>query len=205
MVVGLGNPGREYERTAHNVGFDVVDELCRALSGSWKDVSRFSGRVASVSHRGEPLLLVEPQTYMNESGQCVGPLAHYYRVVPASVVVLSDDADLPPGRLRVRPGGGTGGHRGLASLVEHLGTDQFPRVRVGIGRGNHGRDLVSHVLGRLPPEERAKVDRLVPVAAEAALWILDHGVTSAMDRYNGFTLPDETAPEATGLPAAPTP
>ena len=197
MIVGLGNPGREYERTAHNVGFDVVDELCRRLGGSWESASRFNGRVAKVRHGADQLLLVEPQTYMNESGRCVGPLAHWYRIEPKDIVAVSDDADLPPGRLRVRPDGGTGGHRGLASLVECLGSGAFVRVRVGIGHGTDGRDLAAHVLGRLPDDVRSRIDRTLPAAADAALDVVALGAAKAMERHNSFHLPDEEpAPSA---------
>ena len=203
MIVGLGNPGREYERTAHNVGFDVVDELCRRLGGSWETVSRFNGRVARVRHGADQVLLVQPQTYMNESGRCVGPLAHWYRIEPQDIVAVSDDADLPPGRLRVRPDGGTGGHRGLASLVECLGTGAFARVRVGIGHGTDGRDLAAHVLGRLPDDVRSRIDRTLPAAADAALDVLSLGVAKAMERHNHFQLPDEEpAPAASEAPVA---
>ena len=207
MIAGLGNPGRDYERTAHNVGFDVVDELCRRLGGSWQLVSRFNGRVAKVSCGRDQILLVQPQTFMNDSGRCVGPLAHYYRIEPKDIVAVSDDADLPPGRLRVRPDGGTGGHRGLASLVECLGTGAFGRVRVGIGHGTDGRDLAAHVLGRLPDDVRRRIDQVIPVAADAALCILSAGVPQAMERYNGFKLPEEeTASQAPAAPVAdPTP
>lgn len=207
LIAGLGNPGREYERTAHNVGFDVVDELCRRLGGSWETLARFQARVARVRRGTHAILLVQPQTYMNESGHCVGPLAHWFRIAPQDVVAVSDDADLPPGRLRVRPNGGTGGHRGLASLVECLGTDDFARVRVGIGHGTDGRDLAAHVLGRLPEEVRSRIDRTIPAAADAALDIVALGVAKAMERHNGFTLPDdeEPAPQAPAAPGAETP
>lgn len=188
LIAGLGNPGREYERTAHNVGFDVVDLLCRRLGGTWQAVSRFTARVAKVSHGRDQILLVQPQTYMNDSGHAVGPLAHYYRIEPRDLVAVSDDADLPPGRLRVRPGGATGGHRGLASLIECLGTQGFARVRVGIGHGTDGRSLADHVLGRLPDAVRETIDKVIPVAADAALCVLSDGPVAAMDRYNGFEI-----------------
>ena len=203
LIAGLGNPGREYERTAHNVGFDVVDELCRRLGGSWQAVGRFDARVARVAVGRDQVLLVQPQTYMNDSGRSVGPLAHYYRIEPGAIVAVSDDADLPPGKLRVRPNGSTGGHRGLASLIECLGTQDFPRVRIGIGHGTDGRKLADHVLGRLPDDVRAKIDKVVPVAADAALSVLTVGVAKAMERYNGFTLEEDRAPEASTPDPAP--
>ena len=203
LIAGLGNPGREYERTAHNVGFDVVDELCRRLGGAWQTVSRFDARVAKVTIGKDQVLLVQPQTYMNDSGRAVGPLAHYYRIEPRDIVAVSDDADLPPGRLRIRPNGSTGGHRGLASLIECLGTQDFPRVRIGIGHGTDGRKLADHVLGRLPDDVRAKLDKVTAVAADATLCVLSAGSSKAMERYNGFTLEEDEAQPASAPATAP--
>lgn len=203
LIAGLGNPGRDYERTAHNVGFDVVDELCRRLGGSWQAVSRFDARVAKVTAGKDQILLVQPQTFMNESGRAVGPLAHYYRIEPCDIVAVSDDADLPPGKLRIRPNGSTGGHRGLASLIECLGTKEFARVRIGIGHGTDGRSLADHVLGKLPETVRARLDKVIPMAAEAALCILADGVSKAMERYNGTTLEDDETPAEASKPLSP--
>lgn len=202
LIAGLGNPGREYERTAHNVGFDVVDELCRRFGGTWQAVTRFDARVARVSVGGDQVLLVQPQTYMNESGKAVGPLAHYYRIEPCDIVAVSDDADLPPGRLRIRPNGSTGGHRGLASLIDCLGTQEFPRVRIGIGHGSDGRNLAHHVLGKLPESVRTTLDKVIPLAAEAALSLLQQGVAKTMERYNGITLVEEDAATESATPSA---
>lgn len=189
LIAGLGNPGREYERTPHNVGFDVVDLLCRRLEGSWRASAKHEGLVARVALEGEGFLLVKPLTFMNASGRCVGALARYHRVAPQDVVAVLDDVELPPGRLRIRPEGGDGGHNGLVSLVEALGTTAFPRLRIGVGRGApERRELVGHVLGRFPQETQALIDQVLPVAAEALLQIVRRGVPEAMNRYNGFTV-----------------
>ena len=151
MIAGLGNPGKAYVNTPHNVGFDVVDLLAERAEAGWKNSSGFRARVARVACADGPLLLVKPQTFMNLSGTSVAPLLRYYGGLPTDLTVILDDADLPLGTLRIRASGGSGGHRGLASIIEALGTEGFPRVRLGVGRNAHG-DLVGHVLGRLDGE-----------------------------------------------------
>ena len=188
IVAGLGNPGPQYRRTPHNVGFEVVELLAAELGVEWKDVSRFQARVARVDGGpGGPWMLVQPQTFMNLSGASVAPILRYHGGTPPDLAVVVDDADLPPGRLRLRKGGSSGGHRGLASVIEMLGTDSFFRIRVGIGRGDGGRDLVGHVLGRLPPVEAALVEQAKRAAAEAVAWWVRSGADEAMNRYNGWT------------------
>ena len=205
LIAGLGNPGRAYEGTPHNVGYDVVEILRERHGGSFSDDREFKGRVAKVSVGRVPVLLVQPTTFMNLSGECIAPLAHYYRVEPKDVTVVVDDAELPPGRMRIRADGGDGGHNGLASVIQHLGTQGFPRIRVGIGRGEFAhRDLAKHVLGRMSPEERSIVDRVLPVAADAATAIVLRSVGEAMNQYNGFTVEakDETpAPDGADRPS----
>ena len=203
LIAGLGNPGREYANTPHNVGFAVTDLLCERLDGSWHLEPRFKGRVARVTHAGESVLLVQPQTFMNASGDCVGAIANYFRIEPDDLMAVLDDVELPPGRLRIRPQGGDGGHRGLASLIMEFGTDRFVRVRIGVGRGAHasqGQSLVGHVLGRLPPEAQEAVDRVLPVAADALLETIRSGASVAMNKYNGYGVEaaHETATPAEG-------
>jgi PTH1 family peptidyl-tRNA hydrolase len=191
MIAGLGNPGSQYAGTPHNIGFDVVELLCRRLNGAWHEERRFSGRVAKVSTNAEAVLLVQPMTYMNASGACVGPLMRYYRMAAADVTAILDDADLPCGKIRIRPEGGSGGHNGLSSLIASLGTEAFPRVRLGIGRGAHANEkLKSHVLSKSSPETRRILEQVVPVAADAVECIIRTGVTQAMNVYNRFT-PEE--------------
>lgn len=184
LVTGLGNPGSEYVRTPHNVGFRVVDQIAEICSATWRDETKFSGSVAKVKWKGQDLLLLKPLTFMNLSGEAVGKLARYYNVATTDITVISDDADLPIGRLRVRAEGGSGGHRGLQSIIEVTGTKTFARVRVGIGRSAHGGSLADHVLGRLSPEEDETMQRLEAVAAEAALCVVTHGVVEAMNKFN---------------------
>lgn len=197
IVAGLGNPGAEYVRTPHNVGFAVVERLAERLEGAWRGSPRFQARLAKVDASGARLLLAMPQTYMNVSGSSVAPLLSYHGGGLNDLLVVLDDADLPAGRLRVRASGGSGGHRGLASLIEALGGGDFARVRVGVGRGRQGSGLVEHVLGRLDPEREALVRQTVEKAADAVLCWAAQGVTEAMNRYNGW-LAEEAEPPAEG-------
>ncbi len=181
LVAGLGNPGRQYERTRHNIGFMVVD----ALAG------RYSVRLTGGKHAADvgrtviediPVLLAEPQTYMNDSGHSVGKLARYYHVPPARILVICDDIDLPFGTLRVRPGGSSGGQRGLQSVLQVLGTNEVPRLRLGVGRPP--RDTVGHVLQTFPAAEQKLLPALLNVAGDAVTAVLTGGVSKAMNQYN---------------------
>ncbi len=181
LVAGLGNPGPRYARTRHNVGFLVADELARRAGASWRQ--RFNARVAEAHLGGQRVVLVEPLTFMNLSGEAIGPVMRWYKATPAEVIVVHDDMDLPFGRIRVRVGGGTAGHNGLKSIVQHIGAD-FVRVRIGIGRPAHGT-ATDHVLGRFSDEEEAALDDIVPRAADATEVIVEHGPREAMNRFNG--------------------
>jgi len=187
LVAGLGNPGREYERTPHNVGFRAVDALCADLCGAWRAEPKFKALVARVAAPdGAALLLVKPQTFMNLSGEAVGPLLAYYKLAAGDLVVVSDEVNLEPGRIRVRPSGSAGGHNGLKSVQSALGTQAFARVRIGVGMGHHPvADLAARVLGRIEPEDEAAVERGVRLAAEAALCVASRGADFAMNKYNG--------------------
>ncbi len=197
MVAGLGNPGREYEGTPHNIGFDVVDLIAGRLDCKMRRSLRVAARVARTSWAGEALVLVEPLTFMNASGDAVGPLARRHGVESDGLVVVLDDADLPLGRIRIRSQGGAGGHRGLASIIGAVGTDAFPRVRVGIGRrGESENALVGHVLTPFDKGDRKVAEESVARAADAVLWLLENGVASAMNRFNGMLTPgDDSAKE----------
>ena len=189
LIAGLGNPGRDYERTFHNIGFEVVDTLCRRLGGEWKDSRTFTARVAKVALGATALLLVQPMTFMNVSGESVGPLMHYYKMTPADVVVVLDDVELPPGKLRIRANGGDGGHNGLASLINAMGTTEFARVRIGVGRSAHeGQTLAHHVLSRIPAETQQILDKMMPIAVDAVCLVAQRGVDEAMNTFNGFAL-----------------
>ncbi len=184
IITGLGNPGSEYVRTPHNVGFRVVDQLAESLSAGWRQENKFSAILAKVKVQGVDLFLLKPQTFMNLSGEAVSKVMRYYGAEPKDLTVISDDADLPIGRLRVRAEGGAGGHRGLISIIDCCGSKAFARVRLGIGHEAHGGSLASHVLGRLEPEEEAKLQRVEAVAAKAALCVVTRGVNEAMNKFN---------------------
>lgn len=183
IVVGLGNPGAEYAATRHNAGFMVVDQLAAAWNiSSWR--SRSEALVAEYRELAEPVLLVKPQTYMNLSGNAVGALMRWYKIEPKDVIVVYDDMDLPTGRLRLRLKGGSGGHRGIESMLSQLGSNDFLRVRVGIGRPPAGWTVVDYVLSRFAAEEAASVTEGVERAAAAVECIVKDGMNKAMNRFN---------------------
>jgi PTH1 family peptidyl-tRNA hydrolase len=186
LIAGLGNPGESYANTPHNVGFDVVDALAKRLEAGWKNSSGFHGHVARAVYAGETLMLVKPQTFMNLSGASVVPLLRYYGGEPRDLTVVLDDADLPLGRLRIRTAGSSGGHRGLASVIEALGTEAFPRVRLGVGREER-RGLVDHVLGKFDEQRLTLVRATVEAASDAVLCLIAHGLSESMNRYNGWS------------------
>jgi PTH1 family peptidyl-tRNA hydrolase len=195
IVVGLGNPGERYERTPHNAGFLVLDELARRAAARLRRSFRAQAYAGRVEIGGAAALLVKPLTYMNESGRAVASLLRYHRAGPADLLVVLDDADLQTGRLRLRAAGSAGGHRGLQSVIEAVGTQAFARVRVGIGRGAAGRDsLVEHVLGRIGERELALFDETVRRAADAVETAIREGIDAAMNRFNAAAGP-ESGPE----------
>jgi peptidyl-tRNA hydrolase, PTH1 family len=180
-IVGLGNPGAEYSGTRHNVGFEVVDELARRWSVRLKKWKTTADVVLVQSH---DVVLVEPRTYMNESGRAVSAVMTFYKIEPADVLVIFDEVDLPLGRLRIRPSGSAGSHNGLKSVVAHVGTN-VPRMRVGIDRGHRDWDLSDRVLSKFPPSEREIVDREIVRAADAAEMFITSGIEAVMNGFNG--------------------
>jgi PTH1 family peptidyl-tRNA hydrolase len=182
LVAGLGNPGREYERTRHNVGWLVLDELARRYGGSWR--SKFSGSLAEVRLGDARLALLKPETYMNESGRSVGAAARFFKVEPEQLLVVHDDVDLEPGRLQARRGGGLAGHNGLRSLAQHLGSQEFLRLRIGVGRPGRGdrRSVSDWVLSPFAVED--DVETLVSRAADAVEAIVHEGLDAAQARFN---------------------
>jgi len=182
LVVGLGNPGREYSANRHNVGHMVVDELARRHGGSWR--SKFSGQIADVRIDGHRVALLKPETYMNDSGRSVQAAARFYKLEPDAVLVVHDESDLELGRLQARQGGGLAGHNGLRSVAKELGTPEFLRLRVGVGRPGRGdrRPLADYVLSDFEPDEHAAA--LVARAAEAVETLGDEGLEATQRRYN---------------------
>jgi peptidyl-tRNA hydrolase, PTH1 family len=182
LVVGLGNPGREYERTRHNAGWLALDELARRHGGSWR--SKFSGSLAEIRLGDAKLALLKPETYMNESGRSVGAAASFFKVEPEQVLVVHDDVDLESGRLQARDGGGLAGHNGLRSLAKHLGSQDFLRLRIGVGRPGRGdrRSVADWVLSPFAPEEDP--DALVSRSADAIETIVSSGLETAQQNFN---------------------
>lgn len=183
LVVGLGNPGAEYARTRHNAGFMVVDRLAADLG---VEVGRVWLRslVGLGYLDGKRVILAKPLTYMNRSGEAVGLLLRWYGLTPQDLLVISDDLDLPVGQLRLRRSGSSGGHRGLQSIIEHLGGGGFARLRVGIGRPPEGVAVVDWVLSEFTPEEQPEVERALAAASQAVRLALTEGLEAAMNRYN---------------------
>ena len=183
LIVGLGNPGEKYERTRHNVGFWCVERLARDHSIGLSQRRR-KAVIGEGLIDGQNVVLAKPRTFVNRSGEAVGYLLARYRASPDDLLVITDDMDLPPGKIRLRPGGSAGGHKGIKSIVEAIGTQDFARVRVGIGRPTTGVGDIEHVLGTMSPEERDSVQKAVERAADATITVLTEGMTVAMNRFN---------------------
>ena len=184
LIAGLGNPGREYEKTRHNTGFLALDLLAKAL-GVRVNKPKFKGEVGVCDYKGKRLILVKPQTYMNLSGESVGEAARFYKIPADHVLVISDDVSLPAGKLRIRGGGSAGGHNGLKNIIQHLGTDRFPRIKVGVGSPRPGEhDMVDWVMGKPMGEDRTAVEDALDRAGEAAKTLITEGIDRAMNRFN---------------------
>ena len=185
LIVGLGNPGKEYERSRHNCGFRALDILAKDL-GCSVDRGKFQGLYGQTVYRGKKLYLLKPMTYMNLSGRSVLQLSAYFSIPPQRIIVLFDDISLEPGRLRVRADGSAGGHNGIKSIIQELGSQCFPRVKIGVGAKPHpDYDLADWVLSSFSAQEEKALSVSLPNAAQAALAIIDHGVPEAANRFNG--------------------
>lgn len=185
LIVGLGNPGRKYRDTRHNIGFAVADELARRGSVAF-EAAPAEALVARVRTLGaDGTLLLKPLTMMNASGFAVSEIARYFRIAFGDILVVADDVNLPVGRLRARPGGSAGGHNGFRSIIEQLGTTEFARLRVGVGRGDPRRDLADYVLGGFDVDERPVVTDAIGRAADAGELFVAEGIEAVMNRFNG--------------------
>ena len=192
IIIGLGNPGREYEGTRHNVGFRVADALAKKLGAEYKTRRKFAAEVAEAKRGETTLLIAKPQTYMNLSGQAVAALRDWHKCGTQDVVLIFDDADLKLGQLRVRAKGSSGGHHGIESVLNALGTDAVARVRLGIGRQSRSEGaLTNHVLSRFTQEEEPEVKEMVKRAVDAVECLLDRGVATAMNQFNQRTKEEE--------------
>jgi PTH1 family peptidyl-tRNA hydrolase len=183
ILVGLGNPGSKYDRTRHNIGFEVVDVIAERIGASWK--TKGQSLITEGRWRGRPLLLAKPQTYMNRSGLAVEELLRKHRVTPQDILVVVDDIHLDPGVIRIRQKGGTGGHNGLDDIIDWLDTNDFPRLRFGVGKDFGQGQQADYVLDVFTEEERTVVDPAIEKARDACLTFVTDGIVTAMNRFNG--------------------
>ena len=183
MIAGLGNPGRKYFQTRHNIGFMVVDELARRNSLNFGK-SRFDAEYVNLSIKPDKLFLVKPQSYMNKSGFPIQKLASYFKINISNIIVVHDDIDLPFGRLRISKDRGHGGHNGIRSIIEAFGTKNFTRIRVGIANPERQNSVTGHVLGDFSKEESKSIDKLIEKAADASISVINNGALAAMNSYN---------------------
>ncbi|WP_027625385.1 aminoacyl-tRNA hydrolase [Clostridium lundense] len=183
LIVGLGNPGKEYEHTRHNIGFDAVDVISHKYN---IDINRvkFKGMYGEGNIDGQKVILLKPLTYMNLSGESVREIVNFYKINSKNVIVIYDDVDLEIGRLRIRVKGSSGGHNGIKSIIYQLGTEEFVRLRLGVGKAE--RDMVSHVLGKFSKEDRDSIEKVLNSAAEATSTIIDQSPEVAMNKFNSF-------------------
>lgn len=185
LIVGLGNPGKQYDKTRHNCGFRALDMLAQKL-GCKVDKGKFQGLYGQTVYDGQKLFLLKPQTFMNLSGRSVLQLSAYYNIPPQRIIVLFDDISLPPGRLRIRSDGSAGGHNGIKSIIQELGSQDFPRVKIGVGAKPHpDQDLADWVLSNFSASEEKALTFALENAASAALCIMEKGVYESANRYNG--------------------
>ena len=189
ILAGLGNPGKEYESTPHSIGFEVADAVAREMAATFRKVASFKGELADGRFANGKLLVVKPMTFMNLSGDSVAPVVKYHNATAADLVVVSDDIDLPVGRIRIRKGGSAGGHNGLKSVIERLGTQDFIRLKIGVGRDRNDRSkVIGHVLGKFDRDTRALMDsKIVPSAVKAVEQIFTEGPDAAMNVWNGWS------------------
>ena len=185
LIVGLGNPGAEYAQTRHNAGFLLVEKLAAQWKADWTNERKFKARMAKSDRQGKRVLLCEPQTFMNLSGETVGDVAGFYQLPLPQLIVAVDDADLPFGEIRLRPGGSSGGHHGLESIEQHLGSREFARLRIGIGRRDGARQITNYVLGKFEPAEQELLEKILERAANQVECWLAAGLQKAMSQFNG--------------------
>lgn len=183
VIAGLGNPGEKYAQTRHNMGFRAIDVLTQKLNASMPK-EKFEGLIFEAKTDDKKILLVKPQTFMNDSGRCLSQVLNFYKVDTANLLVIYDDIDLPEGKVRIRQKGGPGTHNGMRSIVSSLSSEDFPRVRIGVGAPEHKEELIGWVLGKIPKESEELVGDAIALAAEAAIEFSKNGIESTMQKYN---------------------
>ena len=184
IVVGLGNPGAQYASTPHSVGFEAVDALAGKLGIAWEEKRAFKCLMARGTLAGMPVLLVKPQTFMNLSGDSVAPVVKYHNAALDDLIVIQDDIDLPLGRVRLRKSGSCGGHNGIRNIIERLGSPEFKRIKIGVGKDRN--DVIGHVLGKFDPESRKLMDAIIADVPQMVEKILVEGIDRAMNAFNGY-------------------
>ena len=185
IIAGLGNPGAQYANTPHSIGFETVDAIAAQSGAVWENKKAFKCLMAKCSFAGMPVLLVKPQTFMNLSGDSIAPVVKYHNAAPSDLLVVQDDIDLAAGRIRIRKGGSSGGHNGIKSVIERLGSQDFIRLKLGVGKDR--TDVVGHVLGKFSPEMRRLMDLEVAASVKAAESVLRFGPDQAMNEFNGWS------------------
>ncbi len=185
LIVGLGNPGAEYAQTRHNAGFLLVEKLAAKWKCDWTNERKFDARIAKAERDGKKVLLCEPQTFMNLSGETVSELKNFYQLPLKQILVAVDDADLPLGEIRLRESGSSGGHHGLESIEQHLGSREFARLRIGIGRKDGAREITNYVLGKFDSSENELLKKVLERASGQVETWLEAGIEKAMNRFNG--------------------
>lgn len=183
LIIGLGNPESEYSKTRHNMGFNAVNEIAKQYNLEINK-NKFQGLCENAMIEGEKVILIKPQTYMNLSGNCIKEFVDFYKVENEEIIVIYDDMDFEPGQIKIRKKGNAGGHNGLKSIIQMIGTDEFPRIRIGIGRPEHSGDEINYVIGAIPEEEIPKLEEGIKKAKDAVIEILKNGIDSAMNKFN---------------------
>ncbi|MPQ42174.1 aminoacyl-tRNA hydrolase [Clostridium tarantellae] len=185
LIVGLGNPGKEYDMTRHNIGFEVIDYIADKYNIQLNRV-KFKGVCGEGFIEGKKVILLKPTTYMNLSGESIKAIIDFYKLEEDEIIVIYDDISLPVGKIRIREKGSAGGHNGIKSIIQHLGNDKFPRIKVGVGQPTH--DLISHVLGKFSKEEIEVLRKVIPVCSDSISESLKKSVKDSMNKFNGFTI-----------------
>jgi PTH1 family peptidyl-tRNA hydrolase len=183
LIIGLGNPEQEYSKTRHNMGFNTINKIAQKYNIDINK-NKFQGLYENIIIEGKKAILIKPQTYMNLSGNCVQEFANFYKIEKENIIVIYDDMDIDAGQIKIRKKGSAGGHNGMKSIIQRLGTEEFPRIRIGIGRPKHNGDEINYVIGAIPEEEIPKLDEGVEKAKEAIIEILKNGIDSAMNKFN---------------------
>lgn len=183
LIIGLGNPEEEYSKTRHNMGFNTINKIAEQYNIKINK-KKFQGLYEITTIEDKKVILVKPQTYMNLSGNCVKEIADFYKVSTEEILVIYDDMDIEPGKIKIRKKGSSGGHNGIKSIIQMIGTEEFPRIRIGIGRPMHSGDEINYVIGAIPEEEISKLNEGIEKAKDAVIEILKNGIDSAMNKLN---------------------